>query len=87
MYALFTSDYIPFKSGKTYRIINQSQDWIKVKCKGTGWYIPCNFIHNNPIETLFQDNNTCNNESIIYDYDHYDDLHWEYLNLEDTIFM
>lgn len=78
MYALMNSNYTPLKKGTSYLIIEEGQDWIKLKYNGKPVVISRNLIYSDPISTLYELPLLDESEDELYD---------EKLDTFNTIFM
>lgn len=55
VFALMIEDYTPLRKGTSYSVIEDSNDWIKIKYKGHGMLVPRSFTHPDPTDQLFTD--------------------------------
>ena len=54
MYALMNSNYTPLKKGTSYLIIEEGQDWIRLKYNGKPIAVSRDLICSDPISTLYE---------------------------------
>ena len=61
--------YGPFKYGNEYKVLEQGNDWVKIRNRGSVYHVPIAFVEANPISRKQE-------EDIDFEYEMYEDYNF-----------